>query len=150
MHQFNKELVDSGELVESRGLSAPVHARRVRSKEETPVVTDGPYAEAEEVLTPATGSWNARASIADRSRRRVSAGSPGPEHLRSTRLRRCKAYRRAPARLRGLRTNGGRGDRAPRWRATCCAASRLRSSAGGRGAATATFNLSRAPPRRRR
>ena len=28
MHQFNKELVDSGELVETRGLSAPAHARR--------------------------------------------------------------------------------------------------------------------------
>jgi hypothetical protein len=30
MRAFNQELLDSGELVETRGLSAPVHARRVR------------------------------------------------------------------------------------------------------------------------
>ena len=64
MHQFNKELVDSGELVESRGLSAPVHARRVRSKEGTPVVTDGPYAEAEEVLA---GYWVVECESFDRA-----------------------------------------------------------------------------------
>ena len=47
---FNQELVESGELVETRGLSAPVHARRTRLRDGVPVVTDGPYAEAEEVL----------------------------------------------------------------------------------------------------
>ena len=30
MESFNKELADSGELVETRGLTAPVHARRVK------------------------------------------------------------------------------------------------------------------------
>ena len=30
MQAFNQELLDSGELVETRGLSAPVHSRRVR------------------------------------------------------------------------------------------------------------------------
>jgi hypothetical protein len=40
---FNQELLDSGELVETRGLSAPVHTRRIQLKEGVPVVTDGPY-----------------------------------------------------------------------------------------------------------
>jgi hypothetical protein len=44
----------AGELVETRGLSAPVHTRRIQLKEGVPVVTDGPYAEAEEVLA---GYW---------------------------------------------------------------------------------------------
>ena len=30
MREFSQELIDSGELVETRGLSAPVHSRRVR------------------------------------------------------------------------------------------------------------------------
>jgi hypothetical protein len=82
MHQFNKELVDSGELVETRGLSAPVHARRVRSKEGTPVVTDGPYAEAEEVLA---GYWVVECESFDRATEIASrlGSCPGPEHLRS-------------------------------------------------------------------
>lgn len=42
MQAFNQELVDSGELVETRGLSAPVHARRTRLRDGVPVVTDGP------------------------------------------------------------------------------------------------------------
>jgi hypothetical protein len=83
MHQFNKELVDSGELVETRGLSAPVHARRVRSKEGTPVVTDGPYAEAEEVLA---GYWVVECESFDRATEIASrlGSCPGPEHLRSS------------------------------------------------------------------
>jgi hypothetical protein len=44
MHAFNQELLDSGELVETRGLSTPVHSRRVRLQAGIPVVTDGPYA----------------------------------------------------------------------------------------------------------
>ena len=31
MRDLNQELLDSGELVETRGLSAPVHTRRVRA-----------------------------------------------------------------------------------------------------------------------
>jgi hypothetical protein len=50
MESFNKELVDSGELVDARGLAAPVHARRVRLRNGVPVVTDGPYPETQEVL----------------------------------------------------------------------------------------------------
>ena len=50
MESFGKDLADSGELVDAQGLTAPVHTRRIRLREGAPVVTDGPYAEAEEVL----------------------------------------------------------------------------------------------------
>jgi hypothetical protein len=54
MHEFmgkwNTELVESGEFVDAQGLTAPVHARRVELKNGVPVVTDGPYAETQEVL----------------------------------------------------------------------------------------------------
>jgi hypothetical protein len=50
MEAFNKDLAESGELVETRGLTAPVHARRLQLKEGVPVVTDGPYAETKEAL----------------------------------------------------------------------------------------------------
>jgi hypothetical protein len=54
MQALNKDLADSGELVETRGLAAPVHTRRVQLAEGVPVVTDGPYAETQEVLA---GYW---------------------------------------------------------------------------------------------
>jgi len=54
MHQFmakwNNDLVDTGEFVDARGLTAPVHARRVSLRDGVPVVTDGPYPETQEVL----------------------------------------------------------------------------------------------------
>jgi hypothetical protein len=54
MHAFmaawNNELVASGEFVDAHGLTAPVHARRIRLQNGVPVLTDGPYAETEEVL----------------------------------------------------------------------------------------------------
>jgi hypothetical protein len=54
MHEFmgawNQELVESGEFVEARGLAAPARTRRFWSKDGVPVVTDGPYAETQEVL----------------------------------------------------------------------------------------------------
>lgn len=54
MHEYmasiHEELVESGELVDARGLTAPVHARRVHLKDGAPVVTDGPYPETQEVL----------------------------------------------------------------------------------------------------
>jgi hypothetical protein len=82
MHRFNQELVGSGELVETRGLSAPVHTRRVRLKDGAPVVTDGPYAEAEEVLA---GYWVVECASFDRATELASrlASCPGPEHLRA-------------------------------------------------------------------
>ncbi|MDN5855992.1 MAG: YciI family protein [Actinomycetia bacterium] len=50
MGNWNEELVESGEFVDARGLAAPVHARRVELQAGVPVVTDGPYAETQEVL----------------------------------------------------------------------------------------------------
>jgi hypothetical protein len=54
MAEFSGDLATAGELVEARGLSAPVHARRITLKEGVPVVTDGPYPETQEVLA---GYW---------------------------------------------------------------------------------------------
>ncbi|MFJ8578126.1 YciI family protein [Micromonospora sp. NPDC093277] len=50
MELVHQELAESGELVDAQGLAAPVHARRVRRRGGAPVVTDGPYAETQEVL----------------------------------------------------------------------------------------------------
>jgi hypothetical protein len=54
MESFNKDLEESGELVDTRGLTAPVHTRRIQLQDGIPVVTDGPYAETQEVLA---GYW---------------------------------------------------------------------------------------------
>lgn len=54
MEAFNQDLAESGELVETRGLVAPVHTRRIQLQQGVPVVTDGPYAETYEVLA---GYW---------------------------------------------------------------------------------------------
>lgn len=50
MEQWNNDLVKSGEFVDAQGLSAPVHTRRIELRDGVPVVTDGPYAETQEVL----------------------------------------------------------------------------------------------------
>lgn len=82
MQAFNKELVDSGELVETRGLSAPVHARRTRLRGGAPVMTDGPYAEAEEVLA---GYWIVDCVSFDRATEIAArlAKCPAPEAVRA-------------------------------------------------------------------
>ena len=82
MHRFNQELAESGELVETRGLSAPVHTRRVRLHHGVPVVTDGPYAEAEEVLA---GYWIVECDSFDRATEIAARLSecPGPDQVRA-------------------------------------------------------------------
>ncbi|MEV4312928.1 YciI family protein [Actinocrispum sp. NPDC049592] len=50
MGEWNQALVESGEFVDAQGLTPPAHARRVALKDGVPVVTDGPYAETQEVL----------------------------------------------------------------------------------------------------
>ena len=50
MEAWNQELAASGEFVDAQGLAAPVLTRRVELKNGVPVVTDGPYAETQEVL----------------------------------------------------------------------------------------------------
>ncbi|MBE1587783.1 YciI family protein [Nonomuraea angiospora] len=64
MEAFNKELEESGELVETRGLVAPVHTRRLHLRDGVPVVTDGPYAETQEVLA---GYWIVECDSFDRA-----------------------------------------------------------------------------------
>lgn len=79
MEAFNKELADSGQLVETRGLTAPVHARRLQMKGGVPVVTDGPYAETAEVLA---GYWIVDCDSFDRATEiaaRLSACPAPPE-----------------------------------------------------------------------
>jgi hypothetical protein len=82
MESFNAELAESGELVETRGLAAPAHTRRVQLQNRVPVVTDGPYAEAQEVLA---GYWVVECDSFDRATEiaaRLSA-CPAPEHVRA-------------------------------------------------------------------
>ncbi|GAA3245179.1 YciI family protein [Pseudonocardia petroleophila] len=50
MRSFHEGLVDSGEFVDARGLTAPVLARRVQLRGGVAAVTDGPYPETQEVL----------------------------------------------------------------------------------------------------
>jgi hypothetical protein len=79
MEAFNKRLVDSGELVETRGLTAPVHARRIQLQNRVPVVTDGPYAETQEVLA---GYWIIDCDSFDRATEIAAelSNCPGPEY----------------------------------------------------------------------
>jgi hypothetical protein len=81
MASFNAELADSGELVETRGLAAPVHTRRIRLRNDVPVVTDGPYAETEEVLA---GYWIVECDSFDRATEIAARLTtiPGPQHVR--------------------------------------------------------------------
>ena len=81
MESFNSQLAESGELIETRGLVAPVHTRRIRLQEGVPVVTDGPYAETEEVLA---GYWLVDCDSFDRATAIAArlANCPGPEHIR--------------------------------------------------------------------
>ncbi|HEY5987868.1 MAG TPA: YciI family protein [Streptosporangiaceae bacterium] len=78
MESFNKELADSGELVDTRGLTAPVHARRLQLQNGVPVVTDGPYPETQEVLA---GYWIVDCESFDRATevaaRLTNCPSPG-------------------------------------------------------------------------
>jgi len=82
MESFSKDLAESGELVDTRGLTAPAHARRIRLHDGAPVVTDGPYPEAEEVLA---GYWIVECDSFDRATQIAArlADTPGPEHVRS-------------------------------------------------------------------
>jgi hypothetical protein len=81
MESFNRELAESGELVDTRGLTEPVHARRIRIRQGAPVVTDGPYAESEEVLA---GYWIVECASIDRAIEIATrlTKAPGPPHVR--------------------------------------------------------------------
>ena len=81
MADLNQRLTESGELVESRALAAPVHTRRVQNGPAgTPIVTDGPYAETQEVLA---GYWIVECDSFDRATEIAGrlAGCPAPEQV---------------------------------------------------------------------
>lgn len=80
MTALNKKLEDTGVLVETRGLDAPVHTRRVTATGGENVVTDGPYAETQEVLA---GYWVIECDGLEEATRIAMEISecPGPEHL---------------------------------------------------------------------
>src|SRR5499427_2500887 len=81
MESFGKDLAESGELVDAQGLTAPVHTRRIRLRAGVPVVTDGPYAETEEVLA---GYWLVECDSFDRATEIAArlTNCPGPDHVR--------------------------------------------------------------------
>jgi hypothetical protein len=83
MEKFNADLAESGELVETRGLTAPVHTRRVSSKAGQQVVTDGPYAETQEVLA---GYWIVECESFDRATEIAArlGDTPAPDFVRAT------------------------------------------------------------------
>jgi hypothetical protein len=83
MEKFNADLAESGELVETRGLAAPVLTRRLGSKDGASVVTDGPYAETQEVLA---GYWIVECESFDRATEIASrlADTPAPDFIRAT------------------------------------------------------------------
>ncbi|GAA3016670.1 YciI family protein [Streptosporangium longisporum] len=83
MGELNRRLTESGELVETRALAAPVHTRRVQNGSAgTPIVTDGPYAETQEVLA---GYWIVQCDSFDRATEIAAefANCPVPEHVRA-------------------------------------------------------------------
>ena len=85
MESFAKDLAESGELVETRGLTAPVHARRIQLRNGVPVVTNGPYAESQEVLA---GYWIVECDSFDRATEIAARLTkiPGPGRLRERAL----------------------------------------------------------------
>ncbi len=55
MHELNRELQESGEFVEARGLTGPDAMKTVQAQEDgEPIITDGPFTETKEVLA---GYW---------------------------------------------------------------------------------------------
>jgi hypothetical protein len=78
MHNFNKELTESGEFVGGEGLAAPGEARVVRAGSNgAPVVTDGPFPEAKEFLA---GYWIVEVDRPERAYEIAAKASeaPGP------------------------------------------------------------------------
>jgi len=64
MHQLNADLEANGELLTAEGLAAPSQARTVRPHQDGTITTDGPFAEAKEVLA---GFWIIDVASAERA-----------------------------------------------------------------------------------
>jgi hypothetical protein len=78
LEKFTAELAESGELVDTQGLTAPVLARQIQSRDGRQVVTDGPFAETEEVLA---GYWIVECDGIDRATEIAARlnDCPGPQ-----------------------------------------------------------------------
>ena len=79
---LNQELFESGELVGAYGVADQGNTKMVRVSGGTSVVTDGPYAETEEVLA---GYWIVECDSFDRATEIAArlARCPAPEHVRA-------------------------------------------------------------------
>lgn len=82
MESFNTDLAASGELVDTRALTAPAQARRIQARSGVPAVTDGPYPESEAVLA---AYWVIDCDSFDRATQIAArlAETPGPEPVRA-------------------------------------------------------------------
>ncbi|RJO78384.1 hypothetical protein D5S18_05645 [Nocardia panacis] len=80
MAEFTNRLAESGELVETRGLAEPARTRRLGNRAGAPFVTDGPYAETQEVLA---GYWVVECADFDRATEIAGglAACPGPPEV---------------------------------------------------------------------
>ena len=81
MHDLDKQLTDSGELVDSQGLAGPDQVKVVRARKDgTPAVTDGPFPEAKEFLA---GYWIVDCESPERAVEIAAAASaaPGPNGI---------------------------------------------------------------------
>ncbi|HLM68275.1 MAG TPA: YciI family protein [Longimicrobium sp.] len=77
MHQFNQELMASGEWVDAQGLAAPGEAKLVRAGKDGAPVTDGPFPESKEFLA---GYWIIDVDSPERAYELAAKASaaPGP------------------------------------------------------------------------
>jgi hypothetical protein len=77
MHNLNRELTNSGELVGAEGLTPPGEAKLVRAGKNGQPVTDGPFAEAKEFLV---GYWIVDVNRPERAYEIAAKASaaPGP------------------------------------------------------------------------
>ncbi len=76
LRKFNKDLTDSGEFVETKGLAGWEAARIVRANPDgSPAVTDGPFPESKEFLA---GYWIIDVETAERAYEIAAKASAGP------------------------------------------------------------------------
>ncbi|MBM7773427.1 hypothetical protein JOD54_003631 [Actinokineospora baliensis] len=80
--ELGQELVASGEFVGAEGLADPAHSRTVRPSAGAPVATDGPFAEAKEVLVSYSIIDCATAERAAEIAARVVAGTGDTVEIR--------------------------------------------------------------------
>ncbi|MEP6620114.1 MAG: YciI family protein [bacterium] len=77
MHNFNKELTDSGVFVQAEGLASPEEAKVVRAAADGAPITDGPFAESKEFLA---GYWIIEVDRPERAYELAARVSAAPGH----------------------------------------------------------------------